>query len=60
MRWIDCVTTLVGLGAEVLVEVGPGAVLSGLARRIDPGVRTATVNDLAGASALAALWTAPA
>lgn len=60
VRWIACVTTLVGLGAEVLVEVGPGAVLSGLAKRIDPGVRTATVNDLDGASSLAALWTAPA
>ncbi|HEY8755905.1 MAG TPA: ACP S-malonyltransferase, partial [Candidatus Dormibacteraeota bacterium] len=31
VRWIDCVSSLIGLGADVLVEVGPGAVLSGLA-----------------------------
>ncbi|MGH7722386.1 MAG: ACP S-malonyltransferase [Candidatus Dormibacteria bacterium] len=60
VRWVDCITRLVGLGAEVLVEVGPGAVLSGLNRRIAPQVRTASVNDLASASALATLWTAPA
>jgi len=44
VRWIDCVHTLVDLGAETLVEVGPGTVLSGLARRIVPGVRTVSVN----------------
>ncbi len=50
VRWIDCVHTLVDLGAETLVEVGPGSVLSGLARRIAPGVRTASVGTaLAGA-----------
>ena len=50
VRWIDCVHTLMGLGAEMLVEVGPGTVLSGLARRIAPGVRTSSVNtaDAAG------------
>lgn len=60
VRWIACVSSLIGLGADVLVEVGPGAVLSGLARRIDPQVRTARVNHLDEASALATLWTAPA
>jgi [acyl-carrier-protein] S-malonyltransferase len=60
VQWIACVTTLIGLGADVLVEVGPGAVLSGLARRIDPEVRTARVNHLDEASAPATLWTAPA
>jgi [acyl-carrier-protein] S-malonyltransferase len=42
--WIDCVHRLVDLGAEMLVEVGPGSVLSGLARRIAPDVRTVSVN----------------
>jgi [acyl-carrier-protein] S-malonyltransferase len=60
VRWVDCVTTLVGLGADVLVEVGPGSVLTGLARRIDPGVGTAVVNDRAAAAALAVARTAPA
>jgi [acyl-carrier-protein] S-malonyltransferase len=44
VRWIDCVRRLVDLGAETLVEVGPGNVLSGLARRIAPDVRTVSVS----------------
>jgi [acyl-carrier-protein] S-malonyltransferase len=43
VRWVDCVRRLVTLGADVLVEVGPGTVLSGLARRIVPDVRTLSV-----------------
>jgi [acyl-carrier-protein] S-malonyltransferase len=52
VRWTDCVAGLAALGAEVLVEVGPGAVLTGLARRIDPAIRTASVSDLEGAASL--------
>jgi [acyl-carrier-protein] S-malonyltransferase len=44
VRWIECVERLVELGAETLIEVGPGSVLSGLARRIAPGVRAVAVN----------------
>jgi [acyl-carrier-protein] S-malonyltransferase len=43
VRWIDCVRRLVDLGAEMLVEVGPGGVLSGLARRIAPDVHAVSV-----------------
>lgn len=45
VRWIDCVHRLVELGAEFLVEVGPGKVLSGLAKRIAPDVRTLSIGD---------------
>ncbi len=44
VRWIDCVRRLVALGADLLVEVGPGNVLSGLARRIAPDVRPMAVS----------------
>lgn len=44
VRWIDCVRRLVELGAETLVEVGPGSVLTGLARRIAPDARAVSVN----------------
>jgi [acyl-carrier-protein] S-malonyltransferase len=54
VRWSDCVATLVGLGAEALVEVGPGAVLSGLAGRIEPGLRTLQVASAAAAAELGA------
>jgi [acyl-carrier-protein] S-malonyltransferase len=57
---MDCVTGLIGLGAEVLVEVGPGSVLSGLARRIAPAVRTAQVSDPAAARSPAWLSAASA
>jgi [acyl-carrier-protein] S-malonyltransferase len=53
VRWVDCVGTLVSLGVDTLVEVGPGSVLSGLAKRIAPAVRTATVARLDDAAALA-------
>jgi [acyl-carrier-protein] S-malonyltransferase len=52
VRWIDCVHRLVDLGAELLVEVGPGSVLSGLARRIAPDVRAVSVNTRNAAARL--------
>jgi len=38
VRWRQSVETIVALGATELIEVGPGATLAGLARRIVPGV----------------------
>ena len=55
VRWVDCVNRLVALGAEELVEVGPGSVLSGLARRIAPSVLARQVGTLAAAHALVEL-----
>jgi [acyl-carrier-protein] S-malonyltransferase len=52
VRWIDCVHRLVELGADTLVEVGPGNVLSGLARRIAPSVRALSVSTLDAAARL--------
>jgi [acyl-carrier-protein] S-malonyltransferase len=46
VRWIDCVRRLVDLGADTLIEVGPGSVLSGLAKRIAPDVRTISVSTI--------------
>jgi [acyl-carrier-protein] S-malonyltransferase len=53
VRWSESVERLVELGAEVLVEVGPGEVLTGLARRIAPQVRAVSVSSLAAAAGLA-------
>jgi [acyl-carrier-protein] S-malonyltransferase len=52
VRWIECVERLVELGAETLIEVGPGSVLTGLAKRIAPGVRAVSVNSLDAATRL--------
>jgi [acyl-carrier-protein] S-malonyltransferase len=45
VRWVDCMQALVGAGAEVFLEVGPGKVLCGLLRQIDPAQKTMNVED---------------
>ena len=35
VRWTDSMSKIIAQGAETFVEIGPGAVLSGLMRRID-------------------------
>ena len=44
VRWRQSVDTLVDLGADTLVEIGPGRVLTGLARKCRPDVDTELVN----------------
>jgi [acyl-carrier-protein] S-malonyltransferase len=43
VRWRESLETLAALGARTFLEVGPGAVLSGLARRTLSGVTTRNV-----------------
>ena len=45
--WVDCVKALVSAGAELFIEVGPGKVLCGLLRQIDPALKTLNVEDSA-------------
>jgi [acyl-carrier-protein] S-malonyltransferase len=47
VRWVDCVQTLVDAGPEIFVEVGPGKVLSGLMKQIDPAQKALNVEDAA-------------
>ncbi len=47
VRWIECVEELARLGVTRMVEVGPGKVLSGLAKRIDKSVEVWNVEDRA-------------
>ena len=56
VRWVDCMKSLIGAGAELFVEVGPGKVLCGLLRQIDPAQKCLNVEDAASLDAtLAAL-----
>ncbi|PSJ47807.1 [acyl-carrier-protein] S-malonyltransferase [Zobellella endophytica] len=48
VRWTETVETMAGQGVTRLLEVGPGKVLSGLAKRIDKRVEGLAVNDAAG------------
>jgi [acyl-carrier-protein] S-malonyltransferase len=47
VRWIDCVKSLKAAGAELFVEVGPGKVLCGLLKQIDPELKSMNVEDVA-------------
>jgi [acyl-carrier-protein] S-malonyltransferase len=47
VRWVDCVQALKAAGAAVFVEVGPGKVLCGLLKQIDPELRSLNVEDAA-------------
>ena len=40
VRWIDCVERMSGAGIGRILECGPGKVLSGLIKRIDPRIST--------------------
>ncbi|HEX9243496.1 MAG TPA: ACP S-malonyltransferase [Anaeromyxobacter sp.] len=47
VRWIECVEELARQGVTRIVEVGPGKVLSGLAKRIDKTLEVWNVEDRA-------------
>jgi [acyl-carrier-protein] S-malonyltransferase len=47
VRWVDCMQALVATGATSFIEVGPGKVLCGLLRQIDPAQKSLHVEDAA-------------
>jgi [acyl-carrier-protein] S-malonyltransferase len=47
VRWVDCMQSLIAAGAEVFIEMGPGKVLGGLLRQIDPAQKALNVEDAA-------------
>ncbi len=55
VRWTASVQNMIREGIDTFIEVGPGAVLSGLIRRIDQNVRTLSVGDPQGLETLDAL-----
>jgi [acyl-carrier-protein] S-malonyltransferase len=57
VRWVETIQAFVAQGVTHIVESGPGAVLTGLARRIAPGVEVFPLND---ANAIAAAIVATA
>ena len=53
-RWADDVAAAKALGGTRFVEFGPGKVLSGLVKKIDPALETLNVGDLASLDATVA------
>ncbi len=55
VRWVECVQTIKSRGLTTLVECGPGKVLAGMVKRIDPELTglalfdPATLQDIKGA-----------
>lgn len=47
VRWEESVRTLLELGVDTFIEIGPGKVLSGLIKKIDRSVSIYSVNDKA-------------
>jgi [acyl-carrier-protein] S-malonyltransferase len=47
VRWVDCVQSLRAAGADLFIEVGPGKVLCGLLKQIDPELKSLNVEDVA-------------
>lgn len=47
VRWVECVQALKGRGVTHLIECGPGKVLAGLTKRIDPELVGAAMFDMA-------------
>ncbi len=47
VRWLESVEFLISQGVQSLIEIGPGKVLSGLARQIDRDLRCVNVEDKA-------------
>jgi len=46
VRWQDCVKHMSSRGVDIFVEIGPGKVLSGLIRRIEPSVKILNVEHI--------------
>jgi [acyl-carrier-protein] S-malonyltransferase len=47
VRWVDCMQSLKSTGADLFIEVGPGKVLCGLLKQIDPTLKSLNVEDAA-------------
>jgi [acyl-carrier-protein] S-malonyltransferase len=55
VRWVECVRAIHARGIELIVECGPGKVLAGMARRIDPALAGVGVYDPASLAEAKAL-----
>lgn len=51
VRWVEVIQALENNGVTTIVECGPGKVLSGLVKRIAPGITTYAINDQASLDA---------
>jgi [acyl-carrier-protein] S-malonyltransferase len=55
VRWVECVQAIQARGVDTLVECGPGKVLAGMAKRIDPALTGVALFDPASLADVRAL-----
>lgn len=48
VRWVECVTAMSELGADTMIEFGPGSVLTGLLKRTIPEMKGININNVDG------------
>ena len=51
VRWVESVERMISMGVKRFVEIGPGNVLTGLIKRIDPNVELVNVSDVSSLEA---------
>jgi len=54
VRWVECTKALVNRKTSLFLEVGPGNVLRGLLRKIDPEIRTMSAGTMSDIEKLSA------
>ena len=52
VRWVECIQAMKLMGVDLVVECGPGQVLSGLTKRIDASLESASLKEFAGIQSL--------
>jgi len=55
VRWVECVRKLAALGAQAVIECGPGKALTGMTKRIAPELHSAALYDPATLTEVKAL-----
>ena len=60
VQWAKCMQTLIGLGVQTFIEVGPGKVLTGLMRQIDRSQTCMNAEDEASVQKVSNLFAAAA
>jgi [acyl-carrier-protein] S-malonyltransferase len=58
VRWVDTIIKMKAEGVGLIIEIGPGKVLTGLVKRIDADIAAANLSDVADMPAVASLLVA--
>jgi len=46
VKWIDCINAVSAIGINNIIELGPGSVLTGLVKRINPNIMVTNINTV--------------